>query len=142
MNGLQQLALASLMLGLVAACSQRSDSANPPQTAVNHAPAEKPAVVRGYVVMRYSLNGDGHPIEIEVVESSPKGLFEAEAVRALSRWRYTVAVDEHNQPLKKEHFKVRLDFELDQSASAKRHNDRNTNKTNTNEAKTDESKQN
>lgn len=127
MKGLQQLALASLMLGLVAACSQRSDSAKPPQTAVNSTPAKKPAVLRGYVVMRYSLNGDGHPIEIEVVESSPKGIFEAEAVRALSRWRYKVAVDEHNQPLKKEHLKVRLDFELDQSASAKRHNDQNSN---------------
>lgn len=117
MKGLQQLALVSLMLGSIAACSQRSDSANPPQTAVNNAPAEQPAVVRGYVVMRYSLNGDGHPIEIEVVESSPKGIFEAEAVRVLSRWGYEMAVD-HNQPLNQKDLKVRLDFEWDPNKSA------------------------
>lgn len=136
-----KLTLASLALGVMTACSQHAST--PAQAAPSNPPAAAKAnVLRGYVVMRYSLNGDGHPIEIEVVESSPKGIFEAEAVGALSRWRYEVPVDEHNQPLKKAHLKVRLDFELDQSASAKRPNDQNTNKTNTNEAKTDGSKQN
>lgn len=131
MKGLQQLALVSLMLGLVAACSQRSDSAKPPQAAVNSAPAEKPVVSSGYVVMRYRLNGDGYPIDIEVLESSPKGIFEAEAVRALSKWRPDAAMGKHKQPLKNEYQEIRLDFEVDQSEPesepAQPQNDQNSN---------------
>lgn len=127
MKGLQQLALVSLMLGLVAACSQRSDSAKPPQTAVNSAPAEKPVVSIGYVVMRCRLNGDGYPIDIEVLESSPKGIFEAEAVRALSKWRPDAAMGKHKQPLKNEYQEIRLDFEVDQSEPAQPQNDQNSN---------------
>ncbi len=111
-----KLTLASLALGVMTACSQHAST--PAQAAPSNPPAAaKAAVEKGYVVMRYRLDGDRHPINIEVLESSPKGYFDAEAVRVLSRWGYEMAV-EHKQPLNQKDLKIRLDFNLDKNKSA------------------------
>lgn len=42
----------------------------------------------GYVVVNFSINTDGSPVDIEVVEAQPGQLFVREALRAIKRWKY------------------------------------------------------
>lgn len=44
--------------------------------------------VEGYVVLRFNINEQGKPTNIQVVEASPKRYFEREAKRALKEWKY------------------------------------------------------
>ncbi|MEJ2513903.1 MAG: energy transducer TonB [Gammaproteobacteria bacterium] len=43
---------------------------------------------RGSVVMEFYLDAEGRPIDPEVVESSPAGVFDRYALAAIRRWRY------------------------------------------------------
>ncbi|WCP65819.1 energy transducer TonB [Vibrio tubiashii] len=42
----------------------------------------------GYVVMKFTIDPTGKPIDVEVVEANPKRMFEREAIRALKKWKY------------------------------------------------------
>lgn len=42
----------------------------------------------GYVVMKFTIDPTGKPIDVEVVEANPKRMFEREAVRAVKKWKY------------------------------------------------------
>ncbi len=42
----------------------------------------------GYVTMEFDINKSGNPININVVESYPQGLFIKPATNALSKWLY------------------------------------------------------
>ncbi|WP_376694758.1 TonB family protein [Wenzhouxiangella sp. EGI_FJ10305] len=43
--------------------------------------------VTGHVKLEATLTENGHVVDIEVVESEPEGVFDAEAVQAFSQWR-------------------------------------------------------
>ncbi|MGF1689478.1 energy transducer TonB [Photobacterium japonica] len=42
----------------------------------------------GYVVMSFTIDTQGRPTEVKVIESKPRRLFEREAMRALKKWKY------------------------------------------------------
>lgn len=44
--------------------------------------------IEGYVVMRFTIDETGRPTDIQVVEAEPKRVFERDAIRALSNWKY------------------------------------------------------
>lgn len=44
--------------------------------------------LEGHVVLSFTIDATGHTKEIKVVSASPEGVFEQEAIRALSKWKY------------------------------------------------------
>ena len=46
------------------------------------------ASIEGHVELEFTIDRDGSVIDVTVVEAEPPGVFDAEAVRALMRWRF------------------------------------------------------
>lgn len=46
----------------------------------------------GYVLMSFTIDAQGRPIDIKVIEAKPRRLFEREAKRALKKWKYQAKV--------------------------------------------------
>lgn len=44
--------------------------------------------IEGYIVLQFTIDASGAPVEIKVLKSEPKGMFDKEAKRALKRWKY------------------------------------------------------
>jgi periplasmic protein TonB len=44
--------------------------------------------IEGYVVLSFTIDANGRPKDINVVDAKPKHIFEREARRALRRWKY------------------------------------------------------
>ncbi len=44
--------------------------------------------VEGYVVLSFTIDKNGRPADISVIEAKPEHIFEREALRALRRWKY------------------------------------------------------
>lgn len=53
--------------------------------------------VTGYVVMEFTVDEQGVPKEIRIVESEPEGIFDKAAIDALSQFRYKPPIV-NNQP--------------------------------------------
>ena len=67
--------------------------------------------IEGYVVMSFTINEIGNPIDIEVVQSEPKRVFDREATRALQRWKYQPLVV-NGKATPREGQTVKLEFKL------------------------------
>ncbi|USD31324.1 MULTISPECIES: energy transducer TonB [Vibrio] len=66
----------------------------------------------GYVVLKFTIDPTGRPTDIEVVEASPKRMFERNAIQALKKWKYQPKVVDGaavSQPNKT----ARVEFKLD-----------------------------
>ncbi|KJF95242.1 energy transducer TonB [Photobacterium leiognathi] len=67
----------------------------------------------GYVVLKFTIDPQGRPIDISVVEAKPSRLFNKEAIRALRKWKYQpqeqngTAVAQYGQT-------ARIEFKLNQ----------------------------
>ncbi|OBT16323.1 energy transducer TonB [Vibrio sp. UCD-FRSSP16_10] len=44
--------------------------------------------IEGFVVMSFTINQNGRPTDIQVLQSQPNRIFDREAKRALQRWKY------------------------------------------------------
>lgn len=44
--------------------------------------------IEGFVDLQFDISTAGYPINIQVVQSQPSGMFDAAAKRALARWKY------------------------------------------------------
>jgi TonB family protein len=53
----------------------------------------------GYVRLEFSVNGDGKPLNIRVVEAQPEDIFEKSAISALQQWVFRVG-EEHPEDLR------------------------------------------
>ncbi|MFA0046027.1 energy transducer TonB [Vibrio sp. 10N.261.51.F11] len=42
----------------------------------------------GYVIMSFTIDETGRPIDIQVTDANPRRMFEREAMRALKKWKY------------------------------------------------------
>ena len=68
--------------------------------------------VEGHVCFLFTVMSDGSVADLRIYESEPEGVFDAEATRALSRWKFKplvvngIAVDKPDQ-------KYCLDFKLE-----------------------------
>jgi TonB family protein len=68
--------------------------------------------VEGWVDVELTVNAQGNVEEPHVVASQPKGVFDAAALAAVSRWRYPPAADRAPQSVT-----ARVDFKLDKLAA-------------------------
>ena len=44
--------------------------------------------IEGYVVLQYTITGDGKVQDVAVVEASPEGIFEDAATKAVTKWKF------------------------------------------------------
>lgn len=65
--------------------------------------------VSGYVIARFDVEIDGSTTNIEILEAQPADIFNAEAIRAIQKWKYRPKV-EGGIAMKQKGLKVRLDF--------------------------------
>ncbi|WP_261817521.1 energy transducer TonB [Vibrio gallicus] len=67
--------------------------------------------IEGYVVLSFTINKAGTPVNIKVLQSKPRRIFDKEASRALKNWRYQpLMVDGEPQPLQGQ--TIKLEFKL------------------------------
>ncbi|AMG29437.1 energy transducer TonB [Grimontia hollisae] len=69
--------------------------------------------IEGYVIVSFTINEEGRPTDMRVVEASPKRVFDREALRALKKWKYSpLLVD--GKPVPQPGQTVKLEFTLAQ----------------------------
>ncbi|MBV7315961.1 energy transducer TonB [Shewanella sp. NIFS-20-20] len=66
----------------------------------------------GFVQLSFTINELGGVEDIEVINAEPKRLFDREAKRALSKWKYKPKIVD-GKPMKQPGMTVQLDFTLD-----------------------------
>lgn len=44
--------------------------------------------IEGYVIVQFTIDENGNPMDLSVLEASPKRVFDREALRAAKRWKY------------------------------------------------------
>ncbi|NVD06734.1 TonB family protein [Vibrio sp. JPW-9-11-11] len=69
--------------------------------------------IEGYVTLRFDIDQDGVPFDIEVLQAKPKRIFDRSAIRALKRWRYSPIVVDGKAVIQRGQT-VKLAFELSQ----------------------------
>jgi protein TonB len=67
----------------------------------------------GWVQLSFSIDELGGVVDIEVIDAEPKRLFDREAKRALSKWKYKSKIVD-GKPIKQTGLQVQLDFKLNQ----------------------------
>ncbi len=70
--------------------------------------------VQGWVKMSFDISKEGKPVNILVIDSLPKQVFDDAAKEALSQWFYQPKVV-NGQPLDTKNYTMRLDFSLGKS---------------------------
>ncbi len=85
---------AAFTLALLAGCT--SGLRQPMQLIQDAGPvypeAAKAQGIEGWVRLRYDIASDGRVENLQVVESSPPGVFDAAAMAAVAQWRYRAPV--------------------------------------------------
>ena len=69
----------------------------------------------GWVKLSFTINEIGGVEDIEVIDADPKRVFDREARRALSKWKYKPKIQD-GKAEKQFNMKVQLDFKLDASS--------------------------
>ncbi|PSU19397.1 energy transducer TonB [Photobacterium kishitanii] len=67
----------------------------------------------GYVVLKFTIDTQGRPIDIAVMDAKPRRLFDKEAIRALRKWKYQPQVV-NGTAMAQQGQTVRLEFRLNQ----------------------------
>ncbi|PSB86260.1 energy transducer TonB [Photobacterium damselae subsp. damselae] len=67
----------------------------------------------GYVVLQFTIDTQGRPSDISVVEAKPRRLFERDAMRALRKWKYQAKVID-DQAVEQPGQTVKLEFKINQ----------------------------
>ncbi|MGM8227805.1 energy transducer TonB [Cellvibrio sp. ARAG 10.3] len=68
--------------------------------------------IEGYVVIEYTVTHKGHPEDLKVIDSHPKGIFEANALKAASLFRYFPRKSESGEFVDTPNVVRRFDFAL------------------------------
>ncbi|MGL4475684.1 MAG: energy transducer TonB [Shewanella sp.] len=68
----------------------------------------------GFVQLSFTINELGGVEDIEIMNAEPKRLFDREAKRALSKWKYKPKIVD-GKPMKQPGMTVQLDFKLDKA---------------------------
>lgn len=60
-----------------------------------HYPAKaKQRRAEGYVIVRFDIDEQGIPRDLQIIEAKPKRIFEREALKALRQWRYQARIEQ------------------------------------------------
>ncbi|MGF1718928.1 energy transducer TonB [Vibrio kyushuensis] len=65
----------------------------------------------GFVIMQFTIDETGRPIDIHILEANPRRMFEREAIRALKKWKYQPKVID-GKSIAQTDQTVRLEFKL------------------------------
>lgn len=68
----------------------------------------------GWVKLSFTINEVGGVEDVKVIDADPKRVFDREARRALSKWKYKPKIED-GKPKKQFGLTVQLDFKLEQS---------------------------
>lgn len=68
--------------------------------------------VEGFVDLQIDVKEDGSVDNIRTVGGTQAGMFESEARRAVSKWKYKPFVDGSGSPIRKANHQVRVEFKL------------------------------
>ncbi|UXI04266.1 energy transducer TonB [Photobacterium sp. TY1-4] len=69
--------------------------------------------MEGYVVLSFTIDPNGRPTDIQVLDAKPRRIFEREAVQALRRWKYQPKVVD-GAAIAQVGQTIRLEFKLNQ----------------------------
>jgi len=75
--------------------------------------------IEGSVIMGYDINHQGRPINIKINESSPKNVFDEEAIKAFKKWKFKVELLPNNEVNKGKNRTLRLDWAISKNHSCK-----------------------
>ena len=75
--------------------------------------------IEGSVIMSYDINPQGRPINIKINESSPKKVFDEEAIRAFKKWKFKVELLPNNEVNNGKNRTLRLDWAISKNHSCK-----------------------
>jgi TonB family protein len=67
--------------------------------------------IEGYVVLEFDITETGTTDNIQVVQSSPKGVFDKNALAAFKQWEYKPAI-KNGKGVRQQGLLVQLDFKL------------------------------
>lgn len=70
----------------------------------------------GWVLLEIDIKQTGEVDNVRVVSGEQRNLFESEARRAVSQWKYKPFLDSNGQPVVKQNHQVRVDFKLQDDA--------------------------
>ena len=107
----------TMLFGL-AACAhfQNRDAIQILKVAPIYPEAARAGGIEGRVVLEYIINEEGIPVDIQIVEANPPGVFESAAISAVSQWRYQPAL-KLGRPTRSPEAEAVLNFALDQPGS-------------------------
>lgn len=71
--------------------------------------------IEGYVTMRFDISELGRPINVEVVKSNPRGIFERQARKALRKWKYNPKIVDEKAVIQANQ-SVTLSFEFEKES--------------------------
>jgi len=69
--------------------------------------------IEGYVCFNFYVEADGSVSDLSIYDAKPRRVFDSEARRALSKWKFKPSIED-GKPLRSELKKYCLDFKLDQ----------------------------
>jgi protein TonB len=65
----------------------------------------------GFVVLSFTIDAQGRPTDVEILDAKPRRLFEKEAIRALRKWKYQAKVVD-GKTIPQQGQTVRIEFKL------------------------------
>lgn len=69
--------------------------------------------IEGYVCFNFFVEPDGSVTELSIYDAKPRRVFDSEARRAISKWKFKPSIED-GKPVKSELKKYCLDFKLEQ----------------------------
>ena len=70
--------------------------------------------IEGWVVLKFDINPIGEVVNIKILDSKPKRVFDKVAKRAIGKWKYRAKVIDGKQ-VQQDNFTVQLEFNMDDS---------------------------
>ncbi|GAA0208548.1 hypothetical protein GCM10009123_15010 [Kangiella japonica] len=70
-------------------------------------------VESGYVLFKLDISKEGKPINIDIVEDYPKGVFVESALKALKQWTFKVRYID-GEPVMQENMTYKMEFKVEE----------------------------
>ncbi len=71
--------------------------------------------IQGRVRVAFNVDKNGIPRDITIVESLPKNLFDASALKVIPKWRFTPALDDEGNPIMQSMVTYTMEYKIDKA---------------------------